>query len=97
MTHDLSVTIGVELTSLDVDPKVVFDVAYQGFAAGHATPGLYMVVPGLLCFFFFFFGCFNIFLHGFFRVFRAELLFSSSEHVWEWKSFLSLRWRGHIL
>ena len=55
VTHDLSVTIGVELTSLDVDPKMAFDVAYHGFTAGHARPGLYMVVPGLLRFFFFFF------------------------------------------
>ena len=53
VTHDVSVTIGVELTSLDVDPKMAFDVAYQGFAAGHATPGLYVVVPGLLRFLFF--------------------------------------------
>ena len=49
--HDVSVTINivsVELSSLDVDP---FDVAYNGFTAGHATAGLYLVVPGLLRFF----------------------------------------------
>ena len=54
VTHDLSVTIGVELTSLDVDPKMAFDVAYHGSAAGHATQGLYVVVPGLLRFLFFY-------------------------------------------
>ena len=53
VTHDLSVTIGVELTSLYVDPNMAFEVAYHGFAAGHATPGLYVVVPGLLRFLFF--------------------------------------------
>ena len=65
VTLDLSVTIGVELTSLDVDPKVVFDVAYQGFTAGHAMPGLYMVVPGLLRFFFFFLDVLILFCMGF--------------------------------
>ena len=98
VTHDLSVTINVvcvELTSLDVDPKMAFDVAYHGFAAGHATPGPYMVVPGLIRFFFFFFGCFNIFLHGSFRLLRAGLLLSASDDVWEWKSLLSLRWGAH--
>jgi len=97
VTHDLSVTIGVELTSLDVDPKMAFDVAYHSFTAGHARPGLYMVVPGLRRFFFFFFSCFNIFLHGFFRLFRAGLLLSASDDAWEWKSLLSLRWGGDIL
>ena len=92
VTHELSVTIGVELTSLDVDPKMAFDVAYHGFAAGRATPGLYVVVPGLLRFLFF--GCFNIFLHGFFRLLRAGLLISASDDVREWKSLLLLRWGG---
>ena len=56
LTHDHSVTIdvvGLELTSLDVDPKVAFDVAYHSFAAGHATPSLHVVASGLLSFFFF--------------------------------------------
>ena len=51
VTHDVSMTINivsVELSSLDVDP---FDVAYNGFTAGDATAGLYVVVPGLLYFF----------------------------------------------
>ena len=55
-THDLSVTInviGVELISLDVGPRMAYDVAYHGFAAGHATPGLHVVGSGLLRFFFF--------------------------------------------
>ena len=56
VTHDLSVTIdvvGMELTSLGVDPEMAFDVPYHGFAARNATPGLHVVAPGLLRFFFF--------------------------------------------
>ena len=54
--HDLSVTIdivGVGLTSLDADPKMVFDVAYHAFAAGHATPGIQLVAPVVPCVFLF--------------------------------------------
>ena len=97
-SHELAFTVTinvvcVELTSLDVDHKMAIDVAYHGFAAGHATPDPYMVVSGLH--FFFFFGCFNIFLHGFFRLLRAGLLLSASDDVWEWKSLLSLRGGAH--
>ena len=65
--HDLSLTTDV----IDVDPKMAFDVASHGLAAGHATPGLDVVTPGLLGWFFF-----NLFLffHGFFVLFRAWLL-----------------------
>ena len=35
VTHDLSVTISVEPTSVDVDPKMAFDVAYL-----YAAPAL---------------------------------------------------------
>ena len=43
-SHEFTLTVtmdvvGVELTSLDMDPKVAFDVAYHGLAAGHCDTG----------------------------------------------------------
>ena len=78
VTHDLSVTINVvcvELTSLDVDPKMAFAVAYHSSRAclhgGSRTHSFLL----------FFCGYFNMFLHGFFRLFRAGLLLSASDDV----------------
>ena len=56
VTHYLSVTVnvvGVGPTSLDTDHKMVFDVAYHAFAAGHATPGIQLVAPVVPCVFLF--------------------------------------------
>ena len=93
--RDLSVTTdvnGVELTSLDVDPKMAFDVAYHGLAAGHATRGLHVVTPGLLGWFFFdLFSCSSMGFLGFLGLGSSS---SASNDVWESKSSLLLRWGG---
>ena len=75
VAHDLGVTIdvvGVGLTALDAGPKTAFDVAYHTFAAGHATPGLHMVAPGVLCVF----SC--LLFSVFFKLFRAGVLWGMS-------------------
>ena len=57
-SHEFTFTVTVdvvcvELTSLDVDLKVAFDVAYHGLAAGHCDTGGSRSPPFLLFFFYF--------------------------------------------
>lgn len=86
--HDLSLTPDV----IDVDPKMAFDVASHGLAAGHATPGLDVVTPGLLGWFFFnLFSCFSMGFLGFLELGSPS---SASDDVWESKSSLLLGWGG---
>ena len=84
----ISGLLAVELTSLDVDSKMAFSVAYHGFTAGHAT-------LGLLCFFLVFLVFFSSFFMGFLGFLGlGSSSLSSSDDVWELKSSLLLRWWG---
>ena len=64
MTVDV---VDVELTSLDVDPKMAFYVAYHGLAAGHCNTGPLCV--GSRSSPFLRFLIFKIFFHGCFEAF----------------------------
>lgn len=89
--HDLSLTTDV----IDLDPKMAFDVASHGLAAGHATLDLYVVTAGLLGWFFFnLFSCFSMGFLGFLGLGSSS---SASDDVWESQSSLLLGWGGHIL
>ena len=61
--------VDVELTSLDVDPKIAFYVAYHGLAAGHCNTGPLFV--GSRSSPFLRFLIFKIFFHGCFEALRG--------------------------
>ena len=69
MTLDV---VGVELASLDMDPKMAFDVAYHSLAAGHWNTG--PLCGGSRSSPFLRFLIFEIFSMGVLRLFGAELL-----------------------
>ena len=64
--------IGVELTSLDLDPKMAFDVAYHGLAAGHCNTSI--LCGGSRSFPFLFFLLLKFFSMSVLRLFGAGLL-----------------------